>query len=438
MKFWKTILALLLVTSLFFLAACGGEDEEAGTDDGGGQDTEEPAEDNTDDSGDTGSDTDGETVDKITIFQSKVEITEELEELAKIYEEETGVEVEVWGTTGDDYFQQLQIRLNSNQGPSIFSLRHLTEAMSLESYAYDLSDVEYAQYIAENMALEVNGKLLGIPFGAEGFGLVYNKDLIDPADVADYASFVNTLQEFDGTDVSGLSLSQEGFFLIGHISNYPFSLQNDNIAFMDQVNAGEVSLGDVEEFQAFGEMLEDIRAYTRNPLEVNYDSQIGDFASGKTAMIHQGNWAYGMFSDYELDFEMGMLPVPLMDNDSLAVGVGLHWSVNAEKDDAEIQAALDFLDWLHTTEIGHSYLVEEFNTIPALTNIEVSDFDPLSQAVFDAINEGKTIPWSHTYFPANLVVNDFVPVAENFFINESLTGQEVVEMMDDAWQNAIR
>ena len=58
---------------------------------------------------------------KITIFQSKVEISDQLEALAKEYTEETGVEVEIWGTTGDDYFQQLQIRLNSDQGPSIFS-----------------------------------------------------------------------------------------------------------------------------------------------------------------------------------------------------------------------------------------------------------------------------------------------------------------------------
>lgn len=428
MKFLRSKMMYLCLVLLFALAACGGGDQ-------AGEETP-PAD--TDQETDQGADG-GDTVDQISIFQSKVEISEELEALAKEYEEETGVRVEVWGTTGDDYFQQLQIRLNSNQGPSIFSLRHLTEAMTLEPYAYDLSDVPYADDIAPNMGLEVDDKLLGIPFGVEGFGLVYNKDMIDPSDVADYDSFVETLRRFDEEgDAAGLSLSREAFFLIGHVSNYPFSIQEDNIEFMDRLNAGEVTMADTEEFQAFGEMMEAIRDHTPNPMEVTYDSQVGDFAAGRTAMIHQGNWAHGMLQDYDLDFEVGMLPVPLMDNDKLAVGVGMNWSVNADKDEAEIQAALDFLEWMHTSETGHRYIVEEFGAVPALTNIEAGDLDPLSMAVYEATTAGETIPWSHTYYPANLVVNDFMPVAQNFFINSGVTGQDLVEDMDEAWHNASR
>ncbi len=53
---------------------------------------------------------------KFIIFQSKVEITAQLEEAAKAYQAETGVEIEVWSTTGDDYFHQFQ--------PSVFRLLH--------------------------------------------------------------------------------------------------------------------------------------------------------------------------------------------------------------------------------------------------------------------------------------------------------------------------
>src|SRR5690606_17816898 len=97
---------------------------------------------------------------KITIFQSKVEISDQLEALAKEYTAETGVEVEVWGTTGDDYFQQLQIRLNSNQGPSIFSLQHVLEAEKLKSYVHDLSSEEYVSHIAPGMELKLDDKIV--------------------------------------------------------------------------------------------------------------------------------------------------------------------------------------------------------------------------------------------------------------------------------------
>ncbi|UCZ52486.1 ABC transporter substrate-binding protein [Bacillus shivajii] len=410
-------LSALLSASLF-LAACGNDTNENVGDDNATE-------------GDTGG------AEKITIFQSKVEISEALERMAEEYEEETGVEVEIWGTTGDDYFQQLQIRMNSDQGPSIFTIGHASEARLMDSYIYDMSDESYVDNIAENMAMEIDGKLVGVPYGVEGFGFVYNKDLIDPEDVANYESFVNMLAQFQEEDVEGLSLSQEGYFLIGHMSNYPFSLQEDNIAFMEQVTNGEVDFTDVEEFEAFGQMLEDIRENTVNPLEKNYDSQIGDFATGRTAMIHQGNWAYGMFADYDLDFEIGMLPVPLMDNDKLAVGVGQNWAVNANKGDDEIQAALDFLDWMHTSETGHRYIVEEFDAIPAYTNIEAPGLDTLSQDVLEYTNAGQTIPWSQGHYPANLVVNDWVPAAQNFFIDDSVTGQDVINEMYESWKKTV-
>src|SRR5690606_23681942 len=105
----KNVMEVLILTFIVFIIAankCQGGSEESGGESGG--------------SGDSGSQ-------KITVFNRKVEISDQLAAMAKEYTEETGVEVEVLGTTGDDYLQQLQIRLNSNQGPSIFTLQNETE-----------------------------------------------------------------------------------------------------------------------------------------------------------------------------------------------------------------------------------------------------------------------------------------------------------------------
>ncbi|MGO1058501.1 sugar ABC transporter substrate-binding protein [Planococcus sp. FY231025] len=375
---------------------------------------------------------------KITIFQTKVEISDQLEAAAETYTEETGVDVEVIGTTGDDYLQQLQIRLNNGTGPSIMSLQNSTVAESLKSYVYDLSDEEFVSNIAPNMALTLDDKIVGIPYGVEGFGLVYNKDMVKPEDIKDLESFTSTLEKFKAEDINGLGLSSEDYFLIGHISNYPFSLQEDPEAFMDKLTNGETTMAETEEFQRFGEFMEVIRANTPSPLGGSYDQQVGDFAAGKTAMIHQGNWASGLLKDFEVDFEVGMAPFPLEGNDKLAVGVGSNWAVNAEKEPEEIEAAVDFLEWLHTSETGQKIIVEEFGFIPAMTNIEANDLDPLSKAVFEASNSGETIPWSHNYYPANMVPNDFAPAAEEFFANEDMTGEEFISNLDAAWQNAVK
>ncbi len=414
----KLMTGFTFAASMSVLAACGG----------GGEETQEPG----------GSPGSGEAAEGITIFQSKVEISEQLEAAAEAYTEETGVEVEVIGTTGDDYDQQLQIRLNNGTGPSIFSVQNTEVAQRLESYLYDLSNEEFVGNIAPDMELALGDKLVGIPYGVEGFGIVYNKELVDPADIQDYDSFISTLEKFNSEGINGFGLSSEAYFLIGHISNYPFSLQEDPVEFMNQLSEGQVTLAELPEFQQFGEAMEAIRANAPSPLSTTYDTQVGDFASGKTAMIHQGNWAAGMLEEFDVDFEVGMAPFPLEGNDKLAVGVGSNWAVNGEKDQAEIDAAVEFLDWLHTSETGQKFIVEDFGFIPAMTDIEAGDLDPLSQAVLEASNSGNTIPWSHNYYPANVVPNDFTPVAEDFFVDESMTGEQLIENLEAAWQNAAR
>lgn len=407
------VTGITFAAMLSMLAACGGGDETTEGENEGGSDS-------------------------ITIFQTKVEISDQLEAAAQAYTDETGVDVEVIGTTGDDYAQQLQIRLNNQTGPSIFSVQNAEVAERLQSYLYDLNDVEFMDNVAPDMELRLDDRVVGVPYGVEGFGIVYNKDMVDPEDIQDYDSFVNTLEEFNAEGINGFGLSSEAYFLIGHISNYPFSLQEDHNEYMEQLTNEEVSLADTPEFQEFAQFMEAIRENTPSPLSTSYDTQVGDFAAGQTAMIHQGNWAWGMLQDFEVDFEVGMAPFPLQGNDQLAVGVGSNWAVNADKEQGEIDAAIEFLDWLHTSETGQNFIVEDFGFVPAMTNIEAGDLDPLSQAVLDASNSGETIPWAHNDYPANVVPNDFTPVAESFFVNEDMTGEEFLVNLEAAWQNAAQ
>ena len=118
-----------------------------------------------------------ESVDKIIIFQSKVEIIDQLEELAETYEDETGIEVEVWGTTGDDYLQQLKTKLANGQGPTVYSLLPGAESETMKNYEADLGDLSFADKIAEGMADVVDDKTVGIPYTMEGFGMSTTKTL---------------------------------------------------------------------------------------------------------------------------------------------------------------------------------------------------------------------------------------------------------------------
>jgi raffinose/stachyose/melibiose transport system substrate-binding protein len=285
------------------------------------------------------------------------------------------------------------------------------------------------------MEVKIDGKLVGVPTGVEGFGLVYNKKLVDPAKITDLASFKTFLQDMKAKDINGFSLSQEAYFLIGHIINTPFALQQDPVQFVEQLNKGEVKMADTKEFKEFAKYMEAIRELASNPLETTYDSQMGDFATGKTAIIHQGNWSYGMLADYE-DIEVGMMPLPLAGNQKLAVDIPAIWVINNKANAEEIKAANAFFEWLYNSESGKNIIVNEFKFIPAMTNIETSSLDPLSQAVSEATNSGNTIPWALTYFPQGIIVNDLAPVTQQFFLTPSMTGEQYLQKLDEVWAKA--
>jgi len=376
---------------------------------------------------------------KISLFQSKVEIAEPLEALAEKYKEETGNEVEVWGSAGDAYATQLQAKLTAGEGPTVFSVATGEEAEKFKSYFADLSNEDYAKNIAPDMALKDGDKVVGVPYGVEGFGLVYNKSLVDPQQMTDLASFTQLLEKFKAEGKNGISLSQEAYFLIGHIMNTPFALQADPQDFIAKLNNGEVKMADTKEFQEFARFLEAIRANAENPLEVKYDTQMGDFAVGETAMVHQGNWSYGMLADFgDLGFDIGMTALPLSGNDKIAVGVASNWVVNAKASADQIKAANAFLNWMFTSETGKNAIVNEFKFIPAMTNIEAENLDPLSQAVYEATNSGETIPWAMNYFPQGIIVNDLAPAAQEFFLNKDMTGEQFLANLDAAWAKGAK
>jgi raffinose/stachyose/melibiose transport system substrate-binding protein len=372
---------------------------------------------------------------KLIIFQSKVEITAQLEEAAKAYQKETGVEVEVWSTTGDDFFLQLRNRLANNQGPDIFNLRTDAEIAQVSNYLEDLGSLSVTQKIAGDLLGKDGSKVIGIPYTVEAFGFVYNKSLIDASRIKNYDAFVSMLKEQKAKGVNSVGLSQEAYFLIGHILNTPFAVQRDVRGFIDRLNKGELKLADTPEFVEFANFMTAIRDYSYNPLEVNYDRECGDFATGKTAAIHQGNWCYPMFADYQVNFQMAFMPFPLAGNDRLAVGVPSWWCVNSQAPDAKKKLAKDFIEWLYNSETGKNYLYNEFRFIPVVEGASAGSLDPLSADVSRFASSGKILPWAFNFWPAGIIEVHLAPVAQQFFASKMSAG-EFLAALDKAWAAA--
>ncbi len=374
---------------------------------------------------------------KITVFQSKTEIMEDLTALTKEYTKETGVEVELQETTGDSYFSDLKTGLANGDGPTIFSLQPGAESREMSDYLEDLKDLSFADKILEGMADTIAGKTVGIPYTVEGFGLVYNGNLVEASGLTSADALVAYLEDSRSKGINGLGLSQEDYFLIAHILNAPFAVQEDPDTYLQKVLGGQERLVKNKAFAEFGKLMEGIRANCTNPADVTYDSNCEEFAAGKTAMIHQGNWCYSMLAGYNVDFDMGIAAVPIRGNSKLSVSVPTAWYVNMDAPDDEKALAKDFLEWMYTSKTGETYLMDKFKFIPVVEGMASESLDPVSQSIADAVASGNTIPWVMSDWPAGIVTTDLAPLAKEFFTTK-MSGKKFLNKLNDAFVSAAQ
>jgi len=400
----KKVLALVLALAMVFtMAACGAKKEEPVADSQYG---------------------------KLVIFQSKTEIMDQLNACVEDFAAATGIEVELWETTGDNYYTDLKTDLSTQSGPTLFSLAPGSQSVELADYLADVSDLSFINKVSAGMVDEVGGKKVGIPYTLEGFGLVYDADLVDPATINTTDALVDFLKSAKANGINGLGLSDESYFLIMHILNAPFAIQADPDAYLEKVLSGETRMADEAAFQEFATLMEAIRENCTNPVDLTYDGNCGDFATGKTALIHQGNWCYSMFNDFDVKFDMGIAAVPLCGNNKVSVSVPAAWYINTDATPEEQASAKAFLEWLYTDAAGQNYLMNEFGFLPVVDGMTSDKLDPLSSSVAAVAASGNTIPWSLSNWPAG-IDSALAPITEKFFTSD-MTGIELVDQLNDA------
>ena len=144
------LIAVLIITAgmMFVMTSCGESSEE----------------------GNTGSS------DGITIFNSKMEIQDQMLQMAERYTEQTGVPVEIY-YSADTVSAHLATKYASGN-PYTLSMVDAKDVYSLaEEHAVDMSDQDWVK--DTQYAIDINDKVYGFPVCIEARGIIYNKDAIE-------------------------------------------------------------------------------------------------------------------------------------------------------------------------------------------------------------------------------------------------------------------
>ncbi len=377
----------------------------------------------------------------VTIMQNKVEIDAELKALGQAFQEESGIELVVKTCGGDSCIPATQLRaaINAGEAPDIFVIEGPEDYQIWSEYISDLSQESWVSFT--DLAFMADNKVFGFPVAVEGWGMGYNKNLldkagIDPMTLTNYTAYKNAFELLDSMkdalgieSVVSMSIgSGMQWVAIHNINSYLSNgLARDDSSILDLALEGKVDEKRLREYAQWVQLLFDY-SDPRVLITGDYDAQVNAFATQKAVFIHQGNWIEPNLANANVTFPRAYAPhgSSMEDTDGVFVNPPSWYVVNKE---GNVEGAKQFLRFIAESEQGHDYIVNQIKAIPAFKNITLKPSAPLSASLLQWQAQGKTYTWNQFHLPSDFRAN-IGPLFEQFAKKEISLDEFVVLLTD--------
>ncbi|MDR3597742.1 extracellular solute-binding protein [Clostridium sp.] len=351
---------------------------------------------------------------KITFLNTKGEIATQLEDATKAFTKENpNITVDiVQAGAGESPFQKVSSMYAAGNAPSLSMLDPNDIPKFADKFA-DLSSEKWVKDATEGTldAAKIDGKQVGFPLAIEGYGLIYNKAVLDKASV-DPASIKTTkdleaaFQKIQGIGVSPMVLSPMDWSLGAHFLPIAYLDQSKDAGsadkFVQDIKAGKVDLSSNAVFNGVMTTFDVLKANNIDkaaPLAGTYEKAPEYLGTGKAAFWFMGNWAWPQIKEFDqANGQYGFIPVPVSNNaddygnSQIYAGSSKFIGVDTKNNDADQQAAAKkFLEWLVYSDNGQDFLVNKANLIPAFSNIKLEIADPLGKSIKQYMQNKKVI-----------------------------------------------
>jgi len=379
----------------------------------------------------------------LVIFQNKIEIDAVLTTYAEAWGVTNGVDVEVKSCGGDAcaYGTQILAEFQTAEQPDIFVIEGMGGFELYQDKILDLTGEAWAS--DTGLEFVVDGVVYGFPVAVEGWGMAYNKDIldaagVDPDDLTNLAAYEDAfaaIEAYYATDASMedyavVSMAAgAGMTWVTGLHNFngylSAGLDYSDSSVIDDLNAGIVDMDRLNALADWVELLFD-NADNDILLTGTYDDQVNKFANGEAAFIHQGNWIDGNLT--AATFPMGYAPhaAAAGENTSIFIGAPSFYVIN--KDSDNIQEAKDFLNDLASTAEGHDYMVNEANMVPAFDSVTLTPSTPLSAEVMAWNQAGLAYAWWQNDMPSGFGMDTLGPIYE-LYAKGDITKTEFVDRL---------
>ena len=310
------------------------------------------------------------------------------QELAKTYTEQTGVKVTVVTAASGTYDDTLTAELDKAAAPTMFQAGNQGAIDAYGEWCMDLRDTDvYKEMTTDDFNLKSeDGSVVAIGYCYESFGIIVNKALLEKAghsldEITNFESLKAVADDiharaselgFDAFTSAGLDGSSSWRFS-GHLLNMPlfYQFRDDDVTKQPATITNKY----LDNFKAIWDLYTTDSATTGAALTTaTGDASEAEFGQGKAVFFQNGSWEYAnLVTSDDKGFKMNpedlaMIPIYCgvegEEKAGLCCGTENCWAVNKNAKEEDVQATLDFMKWVVTSDEGTTMLAEQFGPCP--------------------------------------------------------------------------
>ena len=396
----KALTLLLTLAMTLSLAACGAKKEEAPA--ASAPAASAPA------ATETGS---------VYYLNFKPEADQAWQDLAKLYTEKTGVEVKVVTAAGGNYSDTLTAEMAKDAAPTLFQCGNAQGLLDWNDYCIDFTGTKVLDEMTTSdfNLTDETGAVKCIGYCYEAFGIIVNVELLETAgytlaDITNFETLKAVAEDiharsaelgFDAFSSAGLDGSSSWRFS-GHLANMPlyYEFRDDGVTAQPATITGAY----LDNYRNIWDLyINNASIATTSLPTATGDMSTGEFKEGKAVFYQNGTWEYAGLVEAGMNPEkLAMIPIYCgvegEEQAGLACGTENCWAVNAKASEADIQATLDFIYWVVTSDEGTEMMAKEFGPIP-FKNAKESENVFFNDANEYMANGNYTVTWAFNHTP---------------------------------------
>ncbi|UZQ82355.1 ABC transporter substrate-binding protein [Thermoanaerobacter sp. RKWS2] len=395
---------------------------------------------------------------KITLLNSKAESQAQLEEVAKIFTKENpNIIVEVIPTAADQTPFEKVISMYAAGNAPTMAMIDPGEVSKFKDKFLDLSGEKWVSDAIDGAlnAATVDGKVIAFPFAVEGYGLIYNKAVLDkafggnfdPSSIRTRDALEEAFKKVEATGVKAIAIPPMDWSLGGHFLPIAYTAQSKDPAqvaqFLSDLKAGKVDLANNKVFNGLMDTFDMMKKYNidkDDPLSATYERGPQLIGKGEVGFWFMGNWAWPQIKEFDTANEQyGFIPVPISNNpddygnSGIPVGATKFIGIDKTQNNVEQQeAAKKFLDWLVYSSTGQDMLVNKLNIIPAFKNITLQPQNPLAKSILQYVKSGNTLEFMTTLPPDHW---PNVGASMQKYLAGKIDRKTLIDEIENYWKN---